>query len=201
MKKLSLLLVLLCAATPFVNGQQSTKSGTTLKPDSGSFVQNTYRNDFFGFSYPLSGEWAKSRVAAAPLPSGAYYLFIGDRDTGHSLKNRVMVIADAESNYRSGLSAHEYVSAIIRAQVTHANAEVIREPSSFVLGRGDFYRADYKRAEDGIPVYNSLVCIKRNGYWLSWNFVAPSKRELDDAVNTLQHISFDQRSYPSQRSR
>ena len=48
-----LLLVLLCAATPVVNCQQSTKSGTTPRPDNGTFVQNTYRNDFFGFSYAL----------------------------------------------------------------------------------------------------------------------------------------------------
>lgn len=139
--------MLLCAATPLVSCQQSTTSSTTPKPDSGSFVQNTYRNDFFGFSYPLPGEWHRSRVAAAPLLSGAYYLFIGDRDTGHFLLNRVMVIADPESNNRSGLSAYEYLSAFIRAQVAHANAEVIREPSSFVSGGSDFYRADYKWAE------------------------------------------------------
>jgi len=36
-----------------------------------------------------------------------------------------------------------------------------------------------------------MVCAKRKGYWLSWNFVTPSQRDLDDAVNTLQHISFD----------
>lgn len=201
MKQLSLLLVLLCAATPFVSGQQSTKSGGTPKPEDGSFVQNTYHNDFFGFSYVLPSQWHKSRVAPAPLPSGAYYLFIADRDTGHSLTNRVMVIADAESNYRSGLSAHDYVSAIIRAQVTHAKAEVTREPSPFVLGGNRFLRADYKRAEDGTTVYNSLVCTRRNNYWLTWNYVAPSGRELDDAVKTLQHISFGQKSYSSQHLR
>ena len=200
MKRLSLV-VLLCATTPLVSCQQSTKSSTTPKPDSGSFVQNTYRNDFFGFSYPLPGEWHESRVAAAPLPSGAYYLFIGDRDTGHPLLNRVMVIADPESNNRSGLSAREYLSAFIRAQVMHANAEVIRGPSSFVSGGSDFYRADYKRAENGITVYSSMVCTKRNNYWLSWNFVTPSQQDLEDAVNTLQRISFDQKSHPSSGSR
>ena len=56
-----------------------------------------------------------------------------------------------------------------------------------------FYRADYKRAENGITVYSSMVCTKRNSYWLSWNFVTPSQRDLDDAVNTL-HISFDRPS-------
>jgi len=190
MKRL-LLLVLLCAATPVVNCQQSTKSGTTPRPDNGTFVQNTYRNDFFGFSYALPGEWHKSRVAPAALPSGAYYLFIGDRDTGESVLNRVMVVADPES-YR--VSTQEYLSAFIRAQVRNANAEVIRARSSFVSGKNSFYRADYKRVENGITVYSSMVCTKRNSYWLSWNFVTPSQRDLDDAVNTLQHISFDRPS-------
>ena len=132
-KKLSLF-VLLCAATSLANCQQSTRSGATPKPDDGSFVRNTYRNDFFGFSYVLPGEWHKSRVAPAALPPGAYYLFIGDRDTGHSLLNRVIIVADPESKNRPGISTQEYLSAFIRAQVTNANAEVIREPSSFVSG-------------------------------------------------------------------
>lgn len=194
MKRLSLLAVLLCATTPLVNCQQSTKSSTTPKPDDGSFVRNTYRNDFFGFSYVLPEEWHKSRVAPAALPPGAYYLFIGDRDTGHSLLNRVVVVADPESKNRPGISTQEYLSAFIRAQVTNANAEVIREPSSFVSGGSDFYRADYKRAENGITTYSSMVCTKRNSYWLSWNFVTPSQQDLDDAVNTLQHVSFDRAS-------
>jgi hypothetical protein len=114
MKKLSLL-VLICAATSLVNCQQSTRSGTTPKPDHGSFVRNTYRNDFFGFSYMLPGKWHESREAPAALPSGAYYLFIGDRDTGHSLLNRVMVIADPESGSRPEVSTQEYLSAYVTA--------------------------------------------------------------------------------------
>jgi len=115
---------------------------------------------------------------------------IGDRDTGHSLLNRVIIVADPESKNRPGISTQEYLSAFIRAQVTNANAEVIREPSSFVSGGSDFYGTDYKRAENGITVYNSMVCAKRNSYWLSWNFATPSQHDLDDAVNTLQHIFF-----------
>ena len=189
-----LLLVLLCAATPLVNYQQSTRSSTTPKRDDGSFVQNTYRNDFFGFSYTLPGEWQKSRVTPAALPSGAYYLFIGQRDTGHSPLSRVMVVADPESENQPGVSTQEYLSAYIRAQVRNANAEVIREPSSFVSGKNNFYRADYKWVENGITVYSSMVCITRKGYWLSWNFVTPSQRDLEDAVNTLKNTSFDRPS-------
>jgi hypothetical protein len=188
------LLLLVCSATILVNCQQSTKSSTTPKPDDGSFVQNTYRNDFFGFSYTLPGEWHKSRTAPAALPSGAYYLFIGDRDTGHFLLNRVMVVADPESENQPGVSVQEYLSAYIRAQVRNANAEVIREPSSFVSGKNNFYRADYKWVENGITVYSSMVCTTRKSYWLSWSFVTPSQRDLDDAVNTLRNISFDRPS-------
>ncbi len=194
MKRLSLLILLLCTATPQVNCQQSTKSSATPKPDDGSFARNTYRNDFFGFSYVLTGEWHKSSVSPAALPQGAYYLFIGDRDTGHSLLNRVMVVADPESKNGPGISTQEYLSAFIRAQVRSANAEVIREPFSFVSGGSDFYRADYKSTENGTTIYSSMACTKRNRYWLSWNFVTPSKQDLEDAVNTLQHISFERAS-------
>jgi hypothetical protein len=81
------------------------------------------------------------------------------------------------------ISTEEYLSAFIRAQVTNANAEVIHEPSLFVSGGSDFYRADYKRAENGITIYSSMVCTKPNSYWLSRNFVTLSQQDLDDAVN------------------
>jgi len=189
MKTLSLL-VLLCAVTLLVSCQESTKNSTIPKPDSGNFAQNTYRNDFFGFSYSLPEEWHKSRVSPSPLPSGAYYLFIGDRDTGHPLLNRVTVVADPESETRPN-SAQEYLSAFVRAEVRQAHAEVTREPSAFTSRGSDFYRADYKWADNGTTIYSSMVCIKRKNYWLSWSFVTPSQRDLDEAVNTVQHISFD----------
>lgn len=192
MKRLSFVVVLLCAVTPLVNRQQSTKSNTTPKPDDGSFVRNTYRNDFFGFSYSLPERWHKSSIVpAAALPSGAYYLFIGDSDTGHSILDRVVVVADPETENRHGLSTPEYLSAFIRAQVRNFSAEVIREPSSFVSGKNDFYRADYKWANNGNTLYSSMVCSKHKGYWLNWSFVTPSQQNLDDAVNTIQHVSFD----------
>ena len=171
--------------------QQSTKRNTKPKPDDGSFARNTYTNDFFGFTYQLSGDWHKSRVTPSPLPPGAYYLFIADRDTGHSLLNRVQVIADPESENRPGISTQEYLSVFMRAQVRNFNAEVSREPFSFVSSGSSFYRADYKWVENGVTVYSSMACTKHNSYWLSWNFVTPSQQDLDDAVNTLQHISFD----------
>jgi len=197
MRKISLF-VLLCAATTLVSCQQSTNGSATLKPDSGNFAENTYRNDFFGFSYPLPKEWHKSRVSPSPLPSGAYYLFIGDRDTGYALLNRVTIVADPESNNRAGLSTQEYVSAFIGAQVRQFHADVPQALSSFSSGGSDFYRWDYKWVNNGTTVYSSMVCTKRNSYWLSWNFVAPSQQDLDDALTTLQHISFDN---PSPRPR
>lgn len=184
MRTLSLF-VLLCAVTPLASCQS-----TPLKPDSGNFVQNTYRNEFFGFSYWLPEQWHKSRVSPSPLPSGAYYLFIGDRSTGHSLLNRITVVADPEVGSRPH-SAEEYLSAFVRAEVRQVHAEVTRQPSSFASGGSAFYRADYKWVDTGTTVYSSMVCIKRKGYWLSWNFTTPSQRDLDDALSTLQHISFD----------
>jgi hypothetical protein len=105
-----------------------------------------------------------------------------------------MVVADPESENQPGVSTQEYLSAYIRAQVRNANAEVTWEPSSFVSGENSFYRADYKWVENGITVYSSMVCTTRKSYWLSWNFVTPSQRDLDDAVNTLKNISFDRPS-------
>jgi hypothetical protein len=68
-----------------------------------------------------------------------------------------MVVADPETNNRPGISTQEYLSACIRAQVTDFSAEVIREPSSFVSGENNFFRADHKWVQDGITVYSSMM--------------------------------------------
>jgi hypothetical protein len=102
-----------------------------------------------------------------------------------------MLVADPESVNRPELSAQEYLSAYVRGQVKVAHAEIMREPSSFDTGENSFDRADYKWLENGTTFYSSMVSIKRNGYLLSWNFVTPSQRDLDDAVSTLQQVSFD----------
>ena len=183
MKTLSLL-VLLCAVTPLVSCEKSTQKATVLKPDSGNFTENTYRNDYFGFSYPLPKEWHKRRDSPFPLPSGAYYLFTGGRGSDHSPQKRVTVVADPDSHPRS---AEEYLSALI----AQTHAEVTRKPSPFASGGSGFYRGDYRVADDGTTAYISIVCIERKNYWLSWSFVEPSQRDLDDAVNTVQHLSFD----------
>jgi hypothetical protein len=190
MNKISLF-VLLCAATTLAGCQQSTKGTATLKPDSGNFAQNMYRNEFFGFSYTLPKEWHKSSVSPSPLPSGAYYLFVGDRDAGHALLNRITIVADPESAIDHRVSTPDYLSVLIRAEVRQFHAEVTRELSSFSSGGSDFYRADYKWMNNGTLIYSSMVCVERNGYWLDWNFTTPSQQDLDDALNTLQHISFD----------
>jgi len=185
------LFVLLAILTPILSCQQSTKGSTTPKPDNGSFLENTYRNDFFGFSYQLPKDWHKRKMTPTPLPSGAYYLLIANRDTGHSLLNSLMIVADPESRYPAGLSEKEYLSGLIRAVVSQPHAEVVKEPSSCVWGGKEFYRADYKQVNNGATIYTSMVSTKRNGYWLNWQFMTPSQSDLEDAVNTLRNISFD----------
>jgi hypothetical protein len=197
MKKISFF-VLLCVATTIGTCQQSTKRRAIPKPDAGNYAHNTYRNDFFGLSYPLPKDWHKSTASPSPLPSGAYYLFIGDRDTGRPLLSRVTLVADPESSNSPGLSTQEYLSAFIGAQISQAHAEVTRQPFSLSLGGRDFYRVDYKWVNNGTMLYSSMVCAERNSYWLAWSFVAPSQQDLDDALSTLQHISFDN---PEPRSR
>lgn len=191
-------LALLCVTTSLVSCQRSAKSNGPPKPDSGTFAHSVYRNDFFGFSYSLSRRWHKSRISPAPLPGGGYYLFIGDRNTGQPFLNRVVVVADPANRYRPGLSTEQYLADFVRAEVEDSHAEIIRRPFSVVSGGSDFYRADYKTLENGVVLYQSMVSTERAGYWLNWSFVTASQPDLDEAVNTVQQISFDHTSPASQ---
>ena len=105
-----------------------------------------------------------------------------------------MVVADPKSKNRSGIPAAEYLGAFFSAQEAHANAQLIGLMSGFTSGGADFFRADYKTTINGTTLYNSMICTERSGYFLSWNFVTPSQQDLDDAVNTIQHVSFDRAS-------
>lgn len=187
MKRLIFLFTSLLFVSSLIAAQEA-KTAAPPKPASGSFDQNTYTNEFFGFSYPLTEEWTESSVARdnANAPNGTYFLFMGDRHIGRRFMNRVVITADDASHYT--MSLQEYVSKFAHAQVRHGN-ELLRDAYSVDLSGSHFYRADYKESFAGGALHKSFVCTEHNGFLLGWTFVAESEQELNDLVNTLQHIS------------
>ncbi len=183
------LFALVCLA-PWSIAQENGKIDLPPKPEGGIFANNTYKNDYFGLSYPLTTEWTQGSPAgqSTPPPPGIYFLFTGDRHMGRPLVNRVVLTADDARSYT--MSIEQYVSKLVHAQVKIKNGEMVREVHAVDFAGVHFLRADHKEDFSGGSLYNSCLCTQHIGYFLCWNFVAQSQPELEEIVGTLQQLSF-----------
>ena len=174
-------------------------AGTAINkpgPESGTIFNNTYTNEFLGFSFPIPDGWQVNRDGVAAgregeakqLPGGGLELLVVDRETGKPFRNRILVLAlDAD-----GLSTtiQSFVSQIVRGQINDTGGEIVREPFPVDFAGQHFFRADYKQVFNGGTQSGAFVCTKFRGYFLGWTFVAGSPEELEGFVKSLQRLSF-----------
>lgn len=191
---IAIVAALLCFSA---RAQQSNESSlSTPGPESGSIVRGVYVNEFLGFSYPIPEGWQiddktednDGKVKAVLFPGGGLILLMIDQHTGAPFFNRIVLSAlDARS---LSVDTQGFVSKFVRAQLGRGGTELVRDsiPAEFV-GK-HFFREDYKESSTRGAVYKAFVCTKFRGYFLGWTLVAGSLSELEEAVKSLQHISF-----------
>jgi hypothetical protein len=177
--------------------QQSSKSSSSTRgPESGSIVSSVYANEFLGFSYPIPEGWQMStdavgnngEVKAMRAPGGGLVLLVIDQHTGAPFFNRIALSALDGRSF--SVDTQGLVSKFVRAQLGREGMELVRDtfPVDFV-GK-HFFREDYKESSAGGALYKAFVCTKFRGYFLGWTLATGSPPELEEAVTSLQHISF-----------
>jgi TonB family protein len=191
---IAIAIALLCFSA---RAQQSNESSLSPPgPESGSIVRGVYVNEFLGFSYPMPEGWQidnktandDGEVKAVLFPGGGLILLMIDQHTGAPFFNRIVLSAlDARS---LSVDTQGFVSKFVRAQLGRGGTELVRDtiPVDFV-GK-HFFREDYKESSTRGAVYKAFVCTRFRGYFLGWTLVAGSLSELEEAVKSLQHISF-----------
>lgn len=190
------LLVLLAYPVTFGQDRSNTTTSGVLNPENGTIINNLYRNEILGFSYPMPEGWYVSlddnhgsQVTGKYLQGGGLLLLMADQHTGGPFRNRLLIIADSATKYH-GLSVEAYVDKVVRAQTNKLGMQLIRDVFAVDLAGRHFYRADYDENFGGGATRKTFICTELNGYLLSWTFVTGSEEDLEAAVSSLQRISF-----------
>jgi TonB family protein len=153
-------------------------------------------NEFLGFSYPIPEGWQinnetdnnNGEVKAVRFSEGGLILLMIDQHTGSPFYNRIVLSALDGRNL--SVDTQGFVSKFVRAQLGREGMELVRDPFPVDFVGKHFFREDYKESSTGGAVYKAFVCTKFRGYFLGWTLATGSPPELDEAVKSLQRISF-----------
>lgn len=184
------LLIVTVLVSTIATAQDPAQSSTSAAPPEGFVANNQYVNEYLGFTYPIPDGWQVNdeRLLKHASPAGRILLVL-DRHTGRAIKNRIVVGATKAIDPASG--ADHVVSVFGNsAKEQQANYELLRDVYRVDLAGQRFFRQDYKQSLDALTVYKADVATKFRGYFLIWEIVARSKEELEDAVRSLEKISF-----------
>ena len=170
--------------------QDTGRSSASAAPPEGFVANNQYVNDYLSFTYPVPDGWQVNDDQLLKHASQAgRILLVLDRHTGRAIRNRIVVGAMKAIDPASG--ADHIVSVFGNsAKEQQANYELLRDVYRVDLAGQRFFRQDYKQSLDALRVYKADVATKFRGYFLIWEMAAGSKEELEDALRSLEKISF-----------
>ena len=163
------------------------------EPPLGTFGHDTYSNDFFGFSYPLSRDWVREtqlmqkRFASNGTAPRAYALLAAvyvPQNAGLSQVNSSFTLLAADL---PDVDCKRYLDAIAANFQFNKEAQQKGDLRRLIVAGRDFVRADFEY-RNGIK-YQSTICSASKGFLLLWNIGSTAKNGVETAASTLQAIS------------
>lgn len=161
-------------------------------PPLGSFRNETYSNDFFEFSYPLSRDWVRetqlmqNRVAARGQGNSMYVLLAAvhvPQQTASLEANSSFILSAFNS---AGNSCNQYLQAVVEDLHSRKQAQQKGTISALTVAGHQYYRADFEFREN--PSHRTFVCTESKNYLLQWSIIGLSKSAVDSVVSTFDAI-------------
>jgi hypothetical protein len=161
-------------------------------------VNNTYQNDFLGFSYPIPEGWEVNSDAVNPqhpgegqaVGQGGAILLILDRHKHLFYRNRI-VLSAMDANMLT-VDTQGFVTKMVSLEVTHGSKEILRASYQVDLAGKTFFREDYTETSLAFTGYKAFIATKFRDYFLGWTLVASSPDELSETATSLGRISFQE---------
>jgi hypothetical protein len=181
-------LLILLVATSMAQGSRRTQQGDGAQLDRGQVAGGTYTNDSLGLTYQMPDGFFVNSDLANTLPAGSSPLLIADQHTGRPWKNRLVLIADNARKYKSSLATEEYVSNFVAAMPPNLHVEIEHHTHLIEIAGGQFWRADYRKVENGLEIYQAFICIRLKGFLVSWTFTSTSQQELEQLADSIKTV-------------
>lgn len=166
----------------------------------GTITNGSYANECLGFTYPVSSGWEVSSGFAATLPNvtakrmagNGLILLVLSQHQERSVKN--MIVLTAVKAKDETADAKEFVSKFVSQDIKSTGEGEILTRDVFTdnVAGHDFYRANLKFDSPVGIVYKSALAVKFRGYFLGWMLLTASTSELEESVDSLQRMSFQE---------
>lgn len=161
----------------------SASDRATPVPEDGNVVENSYRNRYFGMSWPLPNGWGEQVKGPPPSDSGMYVL------TELASKGQGTVFVTAQDLF-FGTQPTGSPMEMIAYTRTHLQPyyEVERTPSEMTLGKRRFARFDYRSNDAGLHWY--VLATQARCHLVQFVYTGRDPKVLDALVHDLEKTSF-----------
>jgi TonB family protein len=177
-------------------------------PPLGIFRNDTYVNDYFGISYPLSRDWVREtdllRARRASSGNGntqGIYILLAvvhiPQDTEPlRADSEFTVLAVNRSGTPSPNECKQYLESVASDLHSRKEGQQKGDVSQLTFAGHDFYRGDFE-FRHGID-HRTFLCTSTKDYRLQWNIAGWSKQAIETAVATLQSMTPPPMATPQQ---
>jgi len=122
----------------------SASDSETPLPEGGSIVDNVYRNQYFGLSYPLSSAWYQKSDGPPPSDSGYYVLAQLSPTDKFKGPAKGTILVSAQDLFFASAPAKNTVELVTYASNRlKPDYKVERQPSAVKIANHTFIRFDY----------------------------------------------------------
>jgi hypothetical protein len=123
------------------------------------------------------------------LPPGSLLLMIADMHNGTPWRDRIILIAD-DATKNSGTTS-DYVTHFVRSMPAKLNTIVLRDTYPLKIAGQEFFGVDYQKTDEGRTVYQTFLCTRLKGHFVSWTFASLDKKRLGELRTSVSTIGLD----------
>jgi TonB family protein len=166
-------------------------------PSLGRFFENTYRNNDFGISYPLSRDWVREtdwmrgKLSSENNSAGTYVLLAAahiPQDTDALRANSSIIVYAVSHPRASPQECRQYLESMSKELHSQKEGKQTGDLVQVTLAGHDFYRGDFEYRH-GVD-HRTFLCTPVRDYLLQWTIVGWSKQAIETAVSTLNSMTF-----------
>ena len=87
-------------------------------------------------------------------------------------------------------TTEQFVTKYVAAKPAKLHIVILRDVYRLTAAGQELLRIDYQKTEQGRIVYESFVCLRRKGFFVSWTFVSLSPDEVNQIADSVKTASF-----------
>jgi hypothetical protein len=187
------------SASAFTTAQQpAITQSDTLRFEDGVIANGLYSNQCLGFSLQIPTGWEVTNAfgvngKAKHIGSGRDLGLLFLRPPQGLPRGIITLNALEKAGPKQYKDAQDFVSTSVRVQISSRgeHRELIRDTYAVDYGGKHFIRSDYKTIlQKGITLYLAYAYTEFRGYFIGETIEAMSPEGLEEAVKSLQGISF-----------